>query len=245
MKKSNIINLIRYHSEKNESGFRSEAYEIAREFDRAGDTQIAAYIMSLLSTADSMIPQSIESESPFLDKVAVETDMLLLPDSVKRDILGIVNAVNHRIGINKFLFEGPPGTGKTEAVKHLARILMFRGCCTVCCAKDEKKCCQDCCRTAIYCCDILNANNEQVYVIYLIKCCLSCIPDDWFSHFIFEIRDLVGNVVGTIDAKRNCCNFYGMCGNNFTYNIFFPPDATPELKLTIINGVIASDLFRI
>ena len=62
MKKSNIINLIRYHSEKNEAGFRSEAYEIAREFDRAGDTQIAAYIMSLLSTADSMIPQSIESE---------------------------------------------------------------------------------------------------------------------------------------------------------------------------------------
>lgn len=123
MKKSNILNLIRYHSEKNESGFRSEAYEIAREFDRAGDTQIAAYIMSLLSTVDSMIPQSIESESPFLDKVIVETDMLILPDSVKRDILGIVNAVSHRIGINKFLFEGSPGTGKTEAVKQLSRIL--------------------------------------------------------------------------------------------------------------------------
>ena len=123
MKKSNILNLIRYHSEKNEAGFRSEAYEIAREFDRAGDTQIAAYIMSLLSTSDSMIPQSIESESQFLDKVVVETDMLLLPDSVKRDILGIVNAVNHRIGINKFLFEGSPGTGKTEAVKQLSRIL--------------------------------------------------------------------------------------------------------------------------
>ncbi len=123
MKKSNVINLIRYHTEKNESGFRSEAYEIARDFDRSGDSQIAAYIMSLLSTADSMIPQTVESESPFLNKVAVETDMLLLPDTIKRDILGIVNAVTHRIGINKFLFEGPPGTGKTEAVKQLARIL--------------------------------------------------------------------------------------------------------------------------
>ena len=27
------------------------------------------------------------------------------------------------IGINKFLFQGMPGTGKTEAVKQLARIL--------------------------------------------------------------------------------------------------------------------------
>lgn len=123
MKKKSIINMIRYHSEKNESGFRSEAYEIAKEFDRTGDSQLAAYIMSLLSTTDSMIPQSIESESPFLDRISVETDMLLLPDSVKRDILGIINAINHHIGINKFLFEGSPGTGKTEAVKHLARIL--------------------------------------------------------------------------------------------------------------------------
>lgn len=123
MKKSNILNLIRYHAEKNESGFRTEAHEIAREFDRGGDSQIAAYIMSLMSTTDSMVPQSMESESPFLDKVSIETDMLLLPDAVKRDILGIVNAVNHRIGINKFLFKGQPGTGKTEAVKQLARIL--------------------------------------------------------------------------------------------------------------------------
>ena len=123
MKKSNILNLIRYHAEKNESGFRTEAHEIAREFDRNGDGQIAAYIMSLMATTDSMVPQSMESESPFLEKVSVETDMLLLPDAVKRDILGIVNAVNHRIGINKFLFVGQPGTGKTEAVKQLARIL--------------------------------------------------------------------------------------------------------------------------
>ena len=123
MKKANIINLIRYHAEKNESGFRSEAYEIAREFDHNGDAQIAAYIMSLMSTADSLVPQSVESECPFLDKVSVETDMLLLPDAITRDIRGIVNAVQHRIGINKFLFVGQPGTGKTEAVKQLARIL--------------------------------------------------------------------------------------------------------------------------
>lgn len=102
-----------------------------------------------------------------------------------------------------------------------AGVVKFRGCCSMCCAKDKPKCCQDCCRRAIYCCDILNANNEVVYVIYLILCCCTCIPDDWYPSFVFEIRDLVHNVVGKIDAIRNCCNFYGMCGNNFTYNITF------------------------
>ena len=49
--------------------------------------------------------------------------MLLLPDEVTQDLIGIVNAIERRIGINKFLFQGAPGTGKTEAVKQLARIL--------------------------------------------------------------------------------------------------------------------------
>src|SRR5699024_7399056 len=37
--------------------------------------------------------------------------------------LGIVNAVSYNVGINKFLLQGAPGTGKTEAVKQIARIL--------------------------------------------------------------------------------------------------------------------------
>ena len=49
MKKKNIINLIKYHAEENDSGFRTEAYEIAKEFDSAGDYQIAEYIMALMS----------------------------------------------------------------------------------------------------------------------------------------------------------------------------------------------------
>ena len=123
MKKKNIINMIRCHVEKNDAGFRTEAYDIAKDFEMAGDTQLSAYIMSLLSNADTLVPQVVESESPFLDKISGQTDMLLLPDLITKDILGIVQAVKHRIGINKFLFQGAPGTGKTEAVKHLARIL--------------------------------------------------------------------------------------------------------------------------
>ncbi len=123
MKKKNILSLIRYHAEKNEAGFRNEAYEIAREFDAAGDYQLAEYIMSLLSNANTFVPQMEDSLSGFFEKVEAKNDMLLLPDAITQDIIGVVNAIDHHIGINKFLFQGDPGTGKTEAVKQLAKIL--------------------------------------------------------------------------------------------------------------------------
>lgn len=123
MKKKNILNLIRYHAEKNEAGFRNEAYEIAKYFDKSGDCQLAEYIMSLLSNVNTFIPQMDNIQSAFFEKLDVKEEMLLLPDVITQDIIGIVNAIEHRIGINKFLFQGDPGTGKTEAVKQLARIL--------------------------------------------------------------------------------------------------------------------------
>ena len=46
-----------------------------------------------------------------------------LPLEISEDIKGIINAVNHNVGINKFLFEGLPGSGKTEAAKNVARLL--------------------------------------------------------------------------------------------------------------------------
>ena len=59
----------------------------------------------------------------FLRKLSPVNDSLWLPDSITQDLLGIVHAVAHDAGINKFLFQGAPGTGKTEAVKQLARVL--------------------------------------------------------------------------------------------------------------------------
>lgn len=123
MKKKSVISLIRYYSEKNDAGFRNEAYEIARDFDRSGDSQLAEYIMSLMSNVNTFVPQMAEHESVFFEKVEAKEDMLLLPDAITQNLLGIVNAIERNIGINKFLFQGPPGTGKTEAVKQLARIL--------------------------------------------------------------------------------------------------------------------------
>lgn len=123
MKKRSVINLIKYYAEKNDIGFRNEAYEIAKDFDAAGDYQLSEYIMSLLSNVNTFVPQTSEYTSPFFEKIEGKEDMLLLPNEITNDLLGVVNAIEHHIGINKFLFQGAPGTGKTEAVKQLARIL--------------------------------------------------------------------------------------------------------------------------
>lgn len=123
MKKKNIINLIKYYAENNDISFRNEAYEIAKDFDASGDYQIAEYIMSLMSNSNVFVPQISENKSAFFEKTDIQEDLLLLPDMITQELLGIVNAVERKIGIHKFLFQGAPGTGKTEAVKQLARIL--------------------------------------------------------------------------------------------------------------------------
>lgn len=123
MKKKSVINLIKYYSENNDAGFRSEAYEIAKDFDSSGDYQLAEYIMALMSNANTFVPQMNENDSALFEKLETSGDMLLLPETIMQELLGMVHAVSHNVGINKFLFQGAPGTGKTEAVKQLARIL--------------------------------------------------------------------------------------------------------------------------
>ena len=123
MKKKNILNLIKYHAEKNDAAFREEAYEIARYFDTSGNYQISEYIMAVLSDAHIFSPQNFENELVFLRKIDTASDSLPLPDVIANDIKGIINAICKNMGINKFLFEGAPGTGKTETVKQVARIL--------------------------------------------------------------------------------------------------------------------------
>lgn len=123
MKKKNVINLIRYYSENNDVGFRREAYEIAKDFDSTGDHQLAEYISALLSGANTFIPQMDENNFSFIEKAQAGNDPLPLPEIIQKDVIGIANAVGHKAGINKFLFQGAPGTGKTETAKQLSRIL--------------------------------------------------------------------------------------------------------------------------
>lgn len=124
IRKRNILNLIKYHADKNEAGFRKESYDIARYFDSIGDSELAQYIMALLSGANTFVPQDNEYNLPFLTKINLTSGTSLpLPDLIKKDIVGVINSINHNAGVNKFLFEGDPGTGKTETAKQIARIL--------------------------------------------------------------------------------------------------------------------------
>ena len=124
MKKQNVLNLIKYHVERNENSFRNESISIARYFDSIGDYQLAEYIMGLITESNLYAPQSSDFESEFLRQVEIRNlEPLNLPIVITDDIKGIINAVNHNIGINKFLFEGLPGSGKTEAAKNVARLL--------------------------------------------------------------------------------------------------------------------------
>lgn len=123
MKKRNVLNLIKYHVEDNNYGFRQEAIEIAHDFDRAGDTELAEYVLALLSDANTFVPQTSGGVGHFLRRMDYSRSPLPLPEVISEDVKGIINAVGHDAGINKFLFQGPPGTGKTETAKHVARIL--------------------------------------------------------------------------------------------------------------------------
>ena len=123
MKKKNIVNLIRYFAEKNEPAFRAEAFEIAKDFDSNNDSELAEYITALLSTANVFVPQMQNNESYFLKKIQPSNELLPLPNAIEKDLIGIINAIQKDRDVSKFLFYGAPGTGKTESVKHIARIL--------------------------------------------------------------------------------------------------------------------------
>ena len=123
MKKRNVLNLIKYFVDKNELNFRLEAMEVAKSFDDMGDYELSEYIRALLSNTNTFVPQVDEHSNDFFEEVVLNEDILPLPKVISEDIFGVINAINRKISVNKFMFEGRPGTGKTESVKQIARIL--------------------------------------------------------------------------------------------------------------------------
>lgn len=123
MKKQNLINLVRYHTERNDEAFASEVAKIAKEFDDAGDEAVAQYLMEMIASASFYVPQSNYKNLRFLRKMDYSSKQLLLPNIIEEDILGITRAISNRTGLSKFLFYGAPGSGKTETVYQIARIL--------------------------------------------------------------------------------------------------------------------------
>jgi SpoVK/Ycf46/Vps4 family AAA+-type ATPase len=125
VKKRDVLNLIRYYSEHNDAAFRESAYGIAKDFDDSGDSQLANYILALLSNTNTFVPQSdsYDFSSDFLRKEPVVQNALPLPETIMQDVQGILNAIGHHVGLGKFLFQGPAGTGKTETVKQITAIM--------------------------------------------------------------------------------------------------------------------------
>lgn len=125
MKKRSILNLIKFHAEHNDVAFRNEAYGIARDFDIAGDYQLAEYVMALLSDAQAFVPQDnvTEFSSEYMRAISQSNTPLPLPEAISADVKGVVNAIGRNTGLNKFIFQGSPGTGKTETAKRVAQIL--------------------------------------------------------------------------------------------------------------------------
>lgn len=123
MKKSNVINLIKYYVQQNEMAFRDEAYIIATTFNESGDEELGHYIFALLSDQNVFVPQHEIVSLEYLTHVETPPVTLPIPQVIMDDLMGIVNAIGYGVGVNKFLFTGKPGTGKTESAKQLARIL--------------------------------------------------------------------------------------------------------------------------
>lgn len=123
MKKQSIVNLVKYHVEKNDEAFVSEVAKIAKDFDSTGDSSISQYLMELVSNASFYIPQSTYKNLRFLRKIEYSTKPLLLPSIIEEDIIGITKAIGNKTGLSKFLFYGAPGSGKTESAYQIARLL--------------------------------------------------------------------------------------------------------------------------
>lgn len=123
MKKKDVLSLIKYHCESDDDNFKRVAQSIACEFDKAGDTKLAEYILGYISDTNTLSIQMLENEPMFYSKLQPSPNTPQFPDSIKADLKGVYNAISRGVDVSKFLLYGPPGTGKTEYVKNLAYIL--------------------------------------------------------------------------------------------------------------------------
>ena len=123
MKKQNLVNLIRYHVEKNDEAFITEVAEIAKDYDANDDSSTAQYLMELVSNTNYYVPQTSYRNLKYLTKMEYSSKPLLLPNALEEDVVGISKTINKKLGLSKFLFYGAPGSGKTESAYQIARML--------------------------------------------------------------------------------------------------------------------------
>ena len=79
--------------------------------------------MSLLGGYNTFSPKYQEVKNDFFEKISNPIKTFNIPECISKDLQGVLNAIKKNTGVNKFLFEGDSGTGKTEAAKQIAKIL--------------------------------------------------------------------------------------------------------------------------
>lgn len=123
MEKSDIVNLIKFHYSRNDEAFYDQAFRIAKDFEENGDEVIARLIHTLMTPNFNFVPQESNFDNRLELLNSTMKNPLYLPKQLSVDIDGVINSIQKKNGISKFLFVGQPGTGKTEATKFIANSL--------------------------------------------------------------------------------------------------------------------------
>ncbi len=130
MKKKDVIDLIKYHYENNEIAFKDLSYKIATYFSKEGFEELSFYILSLISKdRDMFVPQSLDINNinlEFLECLKFDNEELFFSEDILYDLKGIIESITKNLNLNKFLFKGLPGTGKTKAAAYIGKILSIK-----------------------------------------------------------------------------------------------------------------------
>lgn len=123
MKKKDILSLIKYHCEDDDTRFREVAHAIASDFADTGDDRLAECILAYISETNTLSIQSLEDDSMFYTLLSPSFTAPFFPSIIQSDLDGVYNAVERGADVGKFLLYGPPGTGKTEFVRYFGSLL--------------------------------------------------------------------------------------------------------------------------
>ena len=116
-------------------------------------------------------------------------------------------------------------------------------CCGICSCSNGSCCCSDTsCQIYEYCSKIYDSNDVLKYYVFLDykrKCGCKCLRRK--TGLNFNICDINKNVISTIRGKNKNEEYGLFFDDSYSYEINFPSDATPELKLNLLHCIYSID----